>query len=287
MAQPLKAPHLAGTETSLPGHRFPALSPRAARGAHAELRSPPPRVWLKARHPQPRGKANVCAAPRSPTAPPRGTARDGAEALTQPPRGGRADAGTAGPSAAVTCCHREVPAALGTAAFLGPRPGCAATERSSGRSRRLSSAKGRDADTRGRRPCPAPPRPARPAVGGPALTSRAGSGAAGSAFLHLPPPAARPVPSRPAAPRCGRLSRDAGTGSSEGPRRRRCSARRREARPGAAGRGGSRASLLRSRGLPRRDGPQPLRAFLLVLGGNSTASGGLSQQTLLGAGRNR
>lgn len=196
MAQPLKAPHLAGTETSLPGHRFPALSPRAARGAHAELRSPPPRVWLKARHPQPRGKANVCAAPRSPTAPPRGTARDGAEALTQPPRGGRADAGTAGPSAAVTCCHREVPAALGTAAFLGPRPGCAATERSSGRSRRLSSAKGRDADTRGRRPCPAPPRPARPAVGGPALTSRAGSGAAGSAFLHLPPPAARPVPSR-------------------------------------------------------------------------------------------
>lgn len=43
---------------------------------------------------------------------------------------------------------------------------------------------------------PAPPRPARPAVGGPALTSRAGSGAAGSAFLHLPPPAARPVPSR-------------------------------------------------------------------------------------------
>lgn len=134
---------------------------------------------------------------------------------------------------------------------------------------------------------PAPPRPARPAVGGPALTSRAGSGAAGSAFLHLPPPAARPVPSRPAAPRCGRLSRDAGTGSSEGPRRRRCSARRREARPGAAGRGGSRASLLRSRGLPRRDGPQPLRAFLLVLGGNSTASGGLSQQTLLGAGRNR
>lgn len=134
---------------------------------------------------------------------------------------------------------------------------------------------------------PAPPRPARPAVGGPALTSRAGSGAAGSAFLHLPPPAARPVPSRPAAPRCGRLSRDAGTGSSEGPRRRRCSARRREARPGAAGRDGSRASLLRSRGLPRRDGPQPLRAFLLVLGGNSTASGGLSQQTLLGAGRNR
>lgn len=96
MAQPLKAPHLAGTETSLPGHRFPALSPRAARRAHAELRSPPPRVWLKARHPQPRGKANVCAAPRSPTAPPRGTARDGAEALTQPPPGWKGGCGHGG-----------------------------------------------------------------------------------------------------------------------------------------------------------------------------------------------
>lgn len=197
MAQPLKAPHLAGTETSLPGHRFPALSPRAARGAHAELRSPPPRVWLKARHPQPRGKANVCAAPRSPTAPPRGTARDGAEALTQPPRGGRADAGTAGPSAAVTCCHREVPAALGTAAFLGPRPGCAATERSSGRSRRLSSAKGRDADTRGRRPCPAPPCP--PRRGRPRAHLPRGQRGRRQRFPPPPPPPP-PVPSRPVPP---------------------------------------------------------------------------------------
>lgn len=196
MAQPLKAPHLAGTETSLPGHRFPALSPRAARRAHAELRSPPPRVWLKARHPQPRGKANVCAAPRSPTAPPRGTARDGAEAHTQPPRGGRADAGTAGPSAAVTCCHREVPAALGTAAFLGPRPGCAATERSSGRSRRLSSAKGRDADTRGRRPCPAPPCP--PRRGRPRAHLPRGQRGRRQRFPPPPPPRrpSRPVPSR-------------------------------------------------------------------------------------------
>lgn len=136
---------------------------------------------------------------------------------------------------------------------------------------------------------PAPPRPALPAPPWAAPRSPPARAAGPPAALSStsPPPAARPVPSRPAAPRCGRLSRDAGTGSSEGPRRRRCSARRREARPGAAGRDGSRASLLRSRGLPRRDGPQPLRAFLLVLGGNSTASGGLSQQTLLGAGRNR
>lgn len=57
MAQPLKAPHLAGTETSLPGHRFPALSPRAARGAHAELRSPPPQGLVKGPAPPAEGES--------------------------------------------------------------------------------------------------------------------------------------------------------------------------------------------------------------------------------------
>lgn len=142
----LKATHPAGTESSacspLPG--FEPQSGSESR-AHTQLRRLHPRGRLKAHRSQPRGKASVRAPPRSPTASPGRTARDGAEALERPPR---AQGGCGHGGAAITCCHREDPAALGTAAFLSPRPGCAATERSGGRSRRPSSAKGRYADTR-------------------------------------------------------------------------------------------------------------------------------------------
>lgn len=123
---------------------------------------------------------------------------------------------------------------------------------------------------------PAPPRPAPPWAAPRSPPARAAGPATALPSTFPPFPL-----SRPAAPRCCRLSRDAGTGSSAGPWRRRCSARRREARPGARSR---RRSLLP---FEAAAGPQPLRErgsgvaepaiFLLVEGGNGAAFGGLSQ----------
>ncbi|XP_031462752.1 proline-rich protein 2-like [Phasianus colchicus] len=97
---------------------------------------------------------------------------------------------------------------------------------------------------------PALPRPAPPRRGRPRAHLPRGQRGRRQRFPPPPPPGRS---SRPAAPRCCRLSRDAGTGSSAGPWRRRCSARRRGARPGARSRPDV-ASAVRSRG-----GPQPPR----------------------------
>lgn len=199
MAQPLKAPHLAGTETSLPGHRFPALSPRAARRAHAELRSPPPRVWLKARHPQPRGKANVCAAPRRSHPPPR---REGRHGTGLKPS--RSPPGVEGRMRARRGRALPLPAATGRSRPpSGPppssAPGPAVRQRSEAAAAPAGSPPRRAATLIPAAAGPAPPRPALPAPPWAAPRSPPARAAGPPAALSSTSPPrrpSRPVPSR-------------------------------------------------------------------------------------------